>query len=113
MFNFTRSSIGSWVQAALSVPYALCSDSLSGFAALKSNKIKHKPINIRANTTTKDQLFQAINTIAGNLKSYLLGIHNAIGEDNLARYLAAFAWQFNHRYNLKKAFQDRLHCTTT
>ena len=54
------------------------SDSLSGFAALKSNEITHKPIHISTNPATKDQLFQVINTIMGNLKRYLLGIHHAI-----------------------------------
>ena len=41
-----------------------------------------------------------------NLKHYLLGIHYAIRVDNMARYLAEFAWRFNHRYDLKQAFQD-------
>ena len=46
----------------------------------------------------------------GNLKRYLLGIHHAVRVDNLARYLVAFAWRFNHRYDLKQAFQDGLNC---
>lgn len=37
-------------------------------------------------------MFQAINTIMGNLKRYLLGIHHAIWVDNIIRYLAAFSW---------------------
>ena len=32
----------------------------------------------------------------GKLKRYLLGIHHVIRLDNLARYLTAFSWQFNH-----------------
>ena len=86
------------------------SDSLLEFAALKSDAITHKPINISANPAAKDQLFQAINTIMGNLKRYLLGIHHAIRVDNLAHYLAAFAWRFNHRYDLKQVFQDGFSC---
>ena len=86
------------------------SDSLSGFAALKSDEITHKPINISANPATKDQLFQAINTIMGNLKRYLLGIHHAIRVGNLAGCLALFPWLFNHRHDLKQAFQDGLNC---
>ena len=86
------------------------SDSLSGLAGLKSDEITHKAVNIGANPDAKDQLFQAINTIMGNLKRYLLGIHHAIRVDNLARYLAEFAWRFNHRYDLKQAFQDGLNC---
>ena len=106
--SFTRSSIGKWAQTALSGPCTVYSDSLSGFAGLKSDEITHKAVNISANPDAKDQLFQAINTIMGNLKRYLLGIHHAIRVDNLARYLAAFAWRFNHRYDLKQAFRDGL-----
>ena len=46
----------------------------------------------------------------GNLKRYLLGIHHAIRVDNITRYLAAFAWRFNHRYDLKQVFQDGFSC---
>ena len=46
----------------------------------------------------------------GKLKRYLLGIHHVIRLDNLARYLTAFSWQFNHRDDLKQAFHDRLNC---
>ena len=95
-------------QASVTGPYTVYSDSLSGFAGLKSHAITHKPVNISASPAIKDQLLQAINTIMGNLKRYLLGIHHAIRVDNLARYLAAFAWRFNHRYDLKQAFQDGL-----
>ena len=52
-------------------------------------------------TRLKDQLFEVINIIMGNVKRYLLGIHHAI---------TAFAWRFNHRYDLKQAFQDGLNC---
>ena len=108
--TFTQSSIGNWAQTALSGLCTLYSDSLSGFTEIKSNEITHKPVNISANPAAKDQLFQAINTIMGNLRRYLLGIHHVIRVDNLARYLAAFAWRFKHQYNLKQAFQDGLNC---
>ena len=35
----------------------------------------------------------------------LLGIYHALQAGNIAHYLAAFAWRFNHRYDLKKAFK--------
>ena len=53
--NFTRSSITNWAQAALSWPCRVYSDSLLGFAGLKSNEITHKPVNISANPAAKDQ----------------------------------------------------------
>ena len=81
---------------------------LIGVSGLKSDKIIHKAVNISANPDAKEQLFQAINTIMGHLKRYLLGIHHAVRVDNLVRYLAAFTWRFNHRYDLKQTFQDGL-----
>ena len=42
----------------------------------------------------------------GNLKRYLLGIYHAIRVNNLGRYLVAFSWRFNHRYDLKQALLD-------
>ena len=76
-------------------------DSLSRFTGLKSDEITHEAVNISANPDAKDQLFKAINTIMGHLKRYLLGIHHTVRVDNLIRYLAAFIWRFNHRYDLK------------
>ena len=77
---------------------------------LKSDEITQKPIHISDNAAAKDQLLQVINTIMGDLKRYLLGNHHAIRVDSLGRYLAAFAGRFNHRYDLKQAFQDGLNC---
>ena len=87
-------------QASVTGPYTVYRVSLSGFAGAQVGcNHTHKSVNISASPATKDQLLQAINTIIGNLKRYLLGIHHAIRVDNLARYLAAFAWRFNYRYD--------------
>ena len=108
--GFNRSSIDNWAQTALSGPCTVYLDSLSRFTGLKSDEITHEAVNISANPDAKDQLFKAINTIMGHLKRYLLGIHHTVRVDNLIRYLAAFIWRFNHRYDLKQAFRDGLNC---
>ena len=61
----------------------------------------------------KGHIFQAINTIMGNLKWYLIGIHHAIRTGNIVRYLATFAWRFNHRYDLKQACKAGVNCIKT
>ena len=68
--SFTRSSIDNWAQTELSGPCTVYSDSLSGFAGIKLDEITHKAVNISAKPDAKDQLFQAIYTIMGNLKRY-------------------------------------------
>ena len=59
----------------------------------------HRPINMGVHPDAKDPIFQAVNTVMAHVKRYLLGIHHAIWVDNLARYLAAFAWRFKRRYD--------------
>ncbi len=49
-----------------------------------------------------------INTIMGNLKRYLLGMHHAVSAHRIGRYLSAFSWRFNYRCNLEHAFNDAL-----
>ena len=58
-----------------------------------------------AHSDAKDPIFQALNTIMGNLKRYLLGVHHAIEAGNIARYLAAFAWRLNDGDDFKQAFR--------
>ena len=40
----------------------------------------------------------------------LLDIYYAMQADNIAHYLAEFAWRFNHRYDVKQAFKLGVHC---
>ncbi len=49
-----------------------------------------------------------INTVMGNLKRYILGIHHAVRAHRVARYLSAFAQRFNNCYNLKDDFSNAL-----
>ena len=46
--------------------------------------------------------------IFNKLKCYILNIHHAVRAHRVARYLSAFAWRFNNRYNLKNAFSNAL-----
>lgn len=50
----------------------------------------------------------AINTIMGNLKRYLLGVHHAVRAHRVARCLSAFVRRFNNRYHLESAFDNAL-----
>ena len=111
--NFTKASIAHWAQTALSGPCVVYSDNLLGFSGVKASDMVHKSINISAQPDATDQMFQAINTIMGHLRRYLLGVHHAVRAVNIARYLAAFAWRFNHRYDLKHAFKAGVNCIRT
>ena len=59
--------------------------------------------------------FQWVNTVLGNLKTSLSGCYHAFAyRKYAARYLGAFAYRFNRRFNLKTLHQRLLvaavHC---
>ena len=105
---FSIEAIRSWSKRSIRGGSMVFSDALPGFVGLAHKNIAHKAINITDKPEEKDSLFRSINTIMGNLKRYLLGIHHAVRRVSCARYLDAFAWRFNHRYDLKAAFSAGL-----
>jgi hypothetical protein len=106
--SFSHKDVAKWRDKNVSPFSSIFSDALLAFTALKSKKIHHISINISKHPHERDNTFMMINTIMGNLKRYLLGMHHAIRAHRLGRYLSTFAWRFNHRYNLEHAFNDAL-----
>ena len=56
----------------------------------------------------KDPIFQAVNTVVVHVKRNLSSIYYDMRASSITHYLAAFSSRFNHRYDLKQAFQDGL-----
>ena len=106
--RFSIKAIRSWGKRSINTGSMIYSDALPGFAGLARDDVTHQAVNISKKPEEKDSLFRSINTIMGNLKRYLLGIHHAVRKESCARYLSAFAWRFNHRYGLQAAFYDGL-----
>ena len=106
--TFSHANIAKWREKNIAEFSKVFSDGLPAFSALKGENIEHVAVNISKNPQEKDGLFMAINTVMGNLKRYILGIHHAVRAHRVARYLSAFAWRFNNRYNLKDAFSNAL-----
>ena len=106
--TFSHKNICQWREKNIANFSRVFSDGLAAFSAIKTETIEHIEVNISQNPQEKDGLFLAINTIMGNLKRYLLGIHHAVRAHRVARYLSSFAWRFNRRYNLKHAFYEAI-----
>ena len=102
--GFSKAAIRAWSARFIAEGSLVFSDALQGFQAIARPGVQHKAINITDDSKAKDTIFAAINTMMGNLKRYVLGIHHAIRPRSLKRYLAAFSWRFNHRFDLKKSF---------
>ena len=100
--GFTSKAIAERAKANLTPGCAVLSDGLACFAAVIEAGCQHQAI-IVGGRKPKDDVpeFLWVNTILGNLKTSLGGAYHAFDfAKYAARYLAAFAYRFNRRFQL-------------
>ena len=85
------------------------SDGLACFGAVTDAGCRHQP-TLMAGRKPKDvPEFKWINTVLGNLKTSLSGCYHAFDfQKYAARYLAAFCYRFNRRFDLRTLHQRLL-----
>jgi hypothetical protein len=100
--GFTLKAIAQWAHTHLSPGSTVFSDGLSCFSAVTDAGCAHRP-TVMAGRKPKDvPEFQWINTVLGNLKTSLSGCYHAFDfRHYAARYLAAFTYRFNRRFDLR------------
>ena len=100
--GFTSESIKSWALAALAPGCRVTSDGLACFSAVADAGCSHQPIVVGARLPRELPQFKWVNTILGNLKTSLHGAYHSLGWSKHAdTYLAAFAYRFNRRFDLR------------
>ena len=99
--GFTLQAISAWAKVHLAPGSTVFSDGLACFGAVTEAGCSHQP-TVMAGRKPKDvPEFQWINTILGNLKTSLSGCYHAFDfQKYAARYLAAFCYRFNRRFDL-------------
>jgi len=112
--GFTLKAVSAWAKAHLAPSSAVFSDGLSCFAAVTEAGCSHHP-TVMAGRKPKDAPeFRWINTVLGNLKTSLSGCYHAFAFNKYAdRYLAAFCYRFNRRFNLRTLHQRLLIAAVT
>ena len=112
--GFTLKAVSAWAKAHLAPSSAAFSDGLSCFAAVTEAGCSHHP-TVMAGRKPKDAPeFRWINTVLANLKTSLLGCYHAFAfNKDAARYLAAFCYRLNRRFNLRTLHQRLLIATVT
>ena len=107
--GFTLKSIAAWAKDNLAPNCAVFSDGLACFGAVVAADCSHHP-TVMAGRKPKDAPeFKWINTILGNLKTSLSGCYHAFDfRKYAARYLAAFCYRFNRRFDLRLMHQRLL-----
>jgi hypothetical protein len=101
--GFTSAAIADWAKANLEPECKVLSDGLACFAAVTEAGCEHQVI-VAGGRKPKDlPEFVWLNIVLSNLKTGLSGTYHAFKFAKYAsRYLAAFAYRFNHRFQLDK-----------
>ena len=107
--GFTLKAIAVWAKDHLDPASVVFSDGLACFGAVTEAGCRHQP-TVMAGRKPKDvPEFKWINTILGNLKTSLTGAYHAFDfRKYAARYLAAFCYRFNRRFDLRTLHQRLL-----
>ena len=100
--GFTSQAIGQWAKARLKPGCVVLSDGLGCFAAVTEAGCIHLP-RVVGTLKPKDlPEFKWVNTVLGNLKTTLAGAFHALKYRKYGQtYLAAFAYRFNRRFDLR------------
>jgi hypothetical protein len=106
--GFSLNAIGLWAKTHLAPGSTVFSDGLACFGAVTSAGCAHLPTVVGGRKPKDLPEFQWINTVLGNLKTSLSGSYHAFHfRKYAARYLAAFTYRFNRRFDLR-SLQMRL-----
>lgn len=106
--GFTLQAIERWARGNLAADAAVRSDGLACFTAVTAAGCRHEVTVVAGRKPQEVPQLRWINTVLGNLKMGLSGSFHAFDFEKYARrYLAAFAWRFNRRFNMR-ALTERL-----
>ena len=103
--GFTLKAVAAWAKEHL----AVSSDGLACFGAVTEAGCSHQTTVIAGRKPKEVPEFKWINTVLGNLKTTLSGCYHAFDFRKYAtRYLAAFCYRFNRRFDLRSLHQRLL-----
>lgn len=98
--GFNAKSIKAWAQRHLSESSQVISDGLAAFGAL-GEVCEHWYITTGGGAESMlIPEFQWVNTMLGNVKNAIYGTYHHISKKHIGRYLAAFSYRFNRRFDL-------------
>ena len=107
--GFTLKAVAAWAKDHLAPGSAVFSDGLACFGAVTEAGCSHQTTVIAGRKPKEVPEFKWINTVLGNLKTSLSGCYHAFDFRKYAtRYLAAFCYRFNRRFDLRSLHQRLL-----
>ena len=97
--GFTKEAIADYASANIVRGSRAVSDGLGCFPGLADAGLRHTPIVTGGGRPT-NPLFKWVNTMLGNIKSAITGTCRSVDIQHAERYLAAYEWRFNRRFDL-------------
>ena len=99
--GFTQDAIESYAAASIEPGSWVISDGLGCFLGVKAAGMKHLPI-VTGGGRPEHPFFKWVNIGLGNIKSAIVGTCRSFDGQHTERYLAAFEWRYNRRFDLDK-----------
>jgi hypothetical protein len=101
--TFSFAAIADWAQGAMARGWEVISDGLACFRAVAEVGCIHQPVIVKGRHPKDLPDFRWINTVIGNLKTSFSGTFHALRFENYAdRYLGAFCYRLDCRFNLEE-----------
>ena len=97
--GFTKEAVKDYATRNIESGSRVLSDGLGCFNGLADAGMKHV-VKITGGGRPKGSSFAWVNTGLGNVKSAIKGTLRSCDPQHMARYLAAFEWRYNRRYDL-------------
>ena len=102
--GFTKEAVKDYAAANIAPGSRVLSDGLGCFNGLDEAGLKHV-VRITGGGRPEGTDFKWVNTGLGNVKSAIKGTLRSCDPQHAARYLAAFEWRYNRRFDLSKNLQ--------
>lgn len=97
--GFTKEAIANYAATNIARGSWALSDGLGCFPGLADAGLRHIPI-VSGGGRPTNPLFKWVNTVLGNIKSAIIGTCRSFDPQHAERYLAAYEWRFNRRFDL-------------
>jgi hypothetical protein len=107
--GFTRQAVAEWAKTHVAPGSTVWSDGLACFNGVVDAGCVHFPTVMGGRKPKDAPEFKWVNTVLGNLKTSLSGCYHAFKYGKYAaRYLAAFCYRFNRRFDLRTLHRQLL-----
>lgn len=98
--SFDKDAIRDWAKASIVPDSTTFSDGLGCFLGLAEAGMKHVPV-VTGGGRPSNSIFKWVNIGLGNIKSAITGTCRSLDTQHADRYLAAYEWRYNRRFDLK------------